>query len=479
MSTQHPDNVTTPFFATTQSLGGEDEITEAYYVFSHLGCHEQMWDYEGKEVDEFVIRKLLSKYPQFFKQHQLGRDFFLTLRAPNPSVERTEGKVLLEVLESIPRSFDAAKVLHTDAPPIFELILPMTRSAVEIERIRYYYENFVGNKGSFAFPDGTTVRDWIGDFEPRSIELIPLFEDMESVLAAADIVAEYLADKEVEYQRVFLARSDPALNYGHLAAILSLKVSLARLDALEERWGRPIFPILGVGSCPFRGNLKPTNIENCLRGYPSVQTFTIQSAFKYDYPVETVVSAIARLNETVRGRALPVPDEDAVVSLARKSASLYQAQLSYIAPLVQAVSPCVPPRRQRKLHIGLFGYSRESAGGLRLPRAIAFCAALYSVGLPPELLGYSDLTRDDIALAREIYPDFDEDLGAALTYFNPESLTLVPELEEAIRSVLDIAPYETDEEHRALTSEIIRKLKEGSDIKSLVVQAAWVRRFLG
>jgi phosphoenolpyruvate carboxylase len=479
MSTQHPDNVTMPFFATTQPLGGEDEITEAYYVFSHLGCQEQMWDFEGKEVDEFVVRKLLSRYPHFFQQHPLGKEFFLTLRAPNPSIEKTEAKVLLEVLESIPRSFDASKVLYDGVPPIFELILPMTRSAAEIERIRYYYENFVGNKGSFTFPDGTTVREWIGDIEPRSIEVIPLFEDMESVLAAADIVADYLADKDVEYQRVFLARSDPALNYGHLAAILSLKVSLARLDALEERLGKPIFPILGVGSCPFRGNLKPTNIENCLRGYPSVQTFTIQSAFKYDYPAETVVSAISRLNETVRGRALPVPDEDAVVALAHKAASLYQAQLACVAPLVQAVSSSVPPRRQRKLHIGLFGYSRESASGLRLPRAITFCAALYSIGLPPELLGYSALTPADISLAREVYPDFNEDLGTALAYFNPESLTLVPDLAEEISSVVEIAPHEVNEEHRALTTEIIKRVKEGSDIQSLVVQAAWVRRFLG
>ena len=34
----------------------------------------------------------------------------------------------------------------------------------------------------------------------------------------------------------------------------------------------------------------------------------------------------------------------------------------------------VPRRRMRKLHIGLFGYSR-SIGGISLPRAISFCAA--------------------------------------------------------------------------------------------------------
>jgi phosphoenolpyruvate carboxylase len=62
MSTQHPDNVTIPFFSDQSIIQGEAEVKEAYYAFSHLDCREQMWDYEGKEVDAFVIEKLLSKY---------------------------------------------------------------------------------------------------------------------------------------------------------------------------------------------------------------------------------------------------------------------------------------------------------------------------------------------------------------------------------------------------------------------------------
>jgi phosphoenolpyruvate carboxylase len=71
MSSQHPDNVRTPFFASQSIIGGEDEIKEAYYVFSHLGCDEQMWDMEGKEVDNFVVVKLFSNYDYFFKENKL------------------------------------------------------------------------------------------------------------------------------------------------------------------------------------------------------------------------------------------------------------------------------------------------------------------------------------------------------------------------------------------------------------------------
>ena len=101
MSTQHPDNVNSPFFSDSEILAGETEVKETYYVFSHLGIQEQMWDCEGKEVDNHVVEKLLSRYPKFFAENKLGQDYFLTLRVPNPSVERAQGKILLETLESI------------------------------------------------------------------------------------------------------------------------------------------------------------------------------------------------------------------------------------------------------------------------------------------------------------------------------------------------------------------------------------------
>ncbi len=91
MSTQHPDNVQIPFFSEEAVLGADSEIREAYYAFSHLGCHEQMWDFEGKENDSHVVAKLLSRYGDYFKTLPLGRDYRLTFRLPNPAVEPSQG----------------------------------------------------------------------------------------------------------------------------------------------------------------------------------------------------------------------------------------------------------------------------------------------------------------------------------------------------------------------------------------------------
>jgi len=137
----------------------------------------------------------------------------------------------------------------------------------------------------------------------------------------------------------------------------------------------------------------------------------------------------------------------------------------------------------RKLHIGLFGYSR-SIGGISLPRAISFCSALYSLGLPPEILGLSCLDQEDLALLREVDPGFEADLGDALQYLNEEAYTLLPpaEAEEIQRTVrLLRLPLSSDHAHREVTTTIIKRVREGNvkDLGDLILRAAWIRKFLG
>ncbi|MFH1685761.1 MAG: phosphoenolpyruvate carboxylase, partial [Candidatus Micrarchaeota archaeon] len=261
MSTQHPDNVFSPFFSDSDVLAGETEVKEAFFVFSQLGCSEQMWDSEGKAVDNQVVEKLLSKHMDFFSKKPIGKDFYLTYRVPNPSVEKDQGKILLETLHSIPRAFDVAKAAGFDNAPIFEVILPMTTSHLELERVRNYYEQIIiGKKETKLGNEQISVKEWVGDFQPEKINVIPLFEDLNSLSKCDMIVEKYLEGKSLEYQRVFLARSDPALNYGSASAVLLSKIALQRLHNLEEKTSTPIFPILGVGGSPFRGNFTPNKV---------------------------------------------------------------------------------------------------------------------------------------------------------------------------------------------------------------------------
>ncbi|NUO07577.1 MAG: phosphoenolpyruvate carboxylase [Candidatus Brocadia sp.] len=483
MSTQHPDNVTMPFFTEGTCFLGADEIKEAYYVFSHLRCDEQMWDCEGKEVDEFVIKKLLARYDNYFKKHRIGKDSFITLRIPNPMFEKSEAKILLETLESAPRSYDTALQFYGDnnVPPIFEVILPMTTNTDAINRVYYYYRDFVvGKQHRKCFENDISIGEWIGEFKPETIEVIPLFEDIPYMLSADTMVQKYLRDKQFSYQRVFLGRSDPALNYGMLSAILVVKIALQRLHALEKKIQIPIYPILGLGSNLFRGNLSPLTVDNALKEYPSVQTFTIQSAFKYDYDERQVTEAIQKINN--RSRTVPAfIDEEVSLEITERLASAYREQIIELAPLVNEIARFVPNRRMRKLHIGLFGYSRNIEG-ITLPRVISFCASLYSIGLPPELLGLHYLTEKDLVFLKAAYPALLEDLSSAASYYNADVRKLIsPKIAGDIEKALGMVKYTENLLHSEYTSQIIQSILSGKKetVTENMIAAGKIRGFLG
>ncbi len=486
MSTQHPDNVTIPFFSHRSVLQGDDEIKEGFYAFSHLGVQEIMWDAEGKESDDFVIRKLITDYKNYFQENRIGRDIFITIRIPNPEREKAEAKILLETLESIPRSYDTAALFYGDGknPPIFEVIVPMADEKI-IRKIYDYYKNVVIGKEKMHFMDGSkgTVGEWIGKFEPKTINVIPLFEDIPSILSADETLKSYFKGKKIRDQRVFLARSDPAMNYSSVAVILALHLGLEKLYRLQEKTGIQIHPILGCGSAPFRGNLTPKSADYILSKYPSVATFTIQSAFKYDFPVTDVQRAISLINETPVAPPIPVEDPKRALQIIHKASREYQRQVQLLAPLINELAKFVPTRRMRKLHTGLFGYSRELKQGISLPRVISFCAVLYSLGLPPDLLGLNVLTKEDLKVVGGVYSHFEDGLRETLSLWNPEILEFVPsQIRRDLKSVVARYGFETNHDHRKISSDIldqIRKKRFGSTLTDLMTQAGFHRGFLG
>ena len=485
MSTQHPDNAGAPPFTDEAVLKGEGEITEAHYVYSTLGCDEQMWDYEGKAADVDVVLKLLLQDPNYFTSRVLGRDVFLTLRIPNPTVEQEMRKKVEEALHNIVTSFDLAKSFYdAPIPPIFEVILPFTTTAEELLWVDSYFREVVVGKQDHELPGGQRVRNWLGDYRPETIQVIPLVEDQSRLTRVDELVERYLRllGRPLPSLRVFLARSDPALNYGMVSATLMAKIALQRLHRLEARLGLPLYPIIGVGAVPFRGNFGPSRVARFLEEYPSVQTFTVQSSFKYDNDLSVVRAAIQQLHDHQRREPLPVEEKRALEVMGRFTRR-YQEQVAQLADLLNAVAAYVPQRRDRRLHIGLFGYSRETGEGgreLRLPRTITFCAALYSLGVPPELLGMDALSAEDLSFLREVAPHLEEDLADALCYANEANVAEL--LGRSSVQVLRRHVRETDREHKGLTSFIYDGMRYGFEparTRQLIEWAAQTRGFLG
>ncbi|MEM4658126.1 MAG: phosphoenolpyruvate carboxylase [Candidatus Methanosuratincola sp.] len=431
ISTQHPDNANLPAWCTGSIIEGNAEIHEIYYAFHDLGCHEVMWDSEGKDVDTRVVRKLLSNYPEYFYENQLGRDVFLTYRIPNPKIEGAERKVVVETLQNMTVACDVASSFYKrEVAPIFEVMLPFTTDAKDLLWLHNYYKKAIAEAEEIRLDEEITVKDWIGCFQPKAIELIPIIEDYDSIFMVDKILDPFIMSVKPRYMRVFIARSDPALNYGLLCAVLLAKVALSKLHFLSQRREIPIHPILGVGSMPFRGHLSPNNLQNFLEEYKGLSTVTIQSALKYDYPFEQAKNCVSLLNSHLPNGVPPPIDHDAeekLDSIIRKSASIYGRVVERFAPLINSVASYVPPRRARRLHIGLFGYSRR-VGTVSLPRAIPFAAALYSLGIPPELLGgriFSELKEEEWEIVSEHYVNLKHDLEEAGGYLSWRNIELL------------------------------------------------------
>lgn len=494
MATQHPDNASAPVWKTDPFMSTQEEIEECYLAYSKLGCTEYMWDWEGKYVDEAVVDKLFSNYMDFFKEKKLGRDLFLTFRLPNIWLEK--GYRLARAYMGIITYDDLAQDLGFTDPPVFEVILPMTDDADKMIHLQQTFANVVKLKKEIFQEKRRSL---------ESVNVIPLIEDIPHMTGAGHILNDYIdAHKKVfkvepAYLRPFIARSDPALNSGLVAATIAAKIAISECYIIEQQRGIPVYPIIGVGSLPFRGGLNPRRVDDFIRQYKGVRTVTIQSAFRYDYPEEEVSVGVEILNEELSSSQPEIHDAD-ITRTGRQLASIfekhYKKTVEEIADMVNELSKIVPKRRERMLHIGLFGYARGIAGK-RLPRAISFTAALYSVGVPPELLGMGRGLKEVLQLnlmdeLMYLYPNLKADILNAGYYINKETLDLLIDDNPAWKDVkmdillienlldMELGPKDVSHfVHRNLVSSIYLLWRNGMDVSSQFLEAAILRKSIG
>ena len=133
------------------------------------------------------------------------------------------------------------------------------------------------------------------------------------------------------------------------------------------------------------------------------------------------------------------------------------------------------------MHIGLFGYSRKDSG-VSLPRAIKFCASLYSLGIPPELFGLSALNDKDYEFIEDVTSSFRTDMKDALQYVNRDNLRILPEkMQNDINKVLKNFDFEIDKKHEKITNFILEGFKKNQTeaLVENIERAASLRNFLG
>lgn len=494
MATQHPDNAGVAYWNNKKFITSTDEIEECYRMFNELGCTEYMWDWEGKFVDEAVVERFFHQHHEFFKQHTLGKEVFLTFRIPN--VDEESGFRLARAYMAILTAADLADEIKFHNPPVFEVILPMTKSAKQLMNVHRTF-NQVAHFKREVFK---TRHD-----HAQSIQVIPLFEGVDDLCGVDEVLREYFTQYKKEfgrfpdYLRPFIARSDPALNSGLIPAVLSSKVALQKMHELGAEFKVPMFPIIGPGCLPFRGGVNPETIQETIQEYRGIRTITIQSAFRYDYPEAQVKNAIQLIEETLpKLTFFPLSPEEVshVEAMNGIFGDYYKNTVEASAETINSIAREVPGRRERMQHIGLFGYSR-GIGKVRLPRAISFTASLYSLGVPPEFIGTGRGIREAkkagmLPTLEKHYLNLRADLVHAGKYLNKENLSMLAkdsdafaDIERDMRLLEDYLGEELGPKkvkhflHRNLVSSIYLLFKEGKDFREELEKAAMIRHSLG
>ncbi len=494
MATQHPDNARTPFWKKHPFIKTHQEIYECFDAFNYLGIEEYMWDWEGKHADAAVVDKLLSKYYTYFSKNILGTDRFLTFRIPN--IWEEKGYNLLQVMTVILASEDFARDLEYRNRPLFEVILPMTVRADQLIRMHDLFNKVAAFKTEHFAIDSKSNTDML--------ELIPLVESAASQRKIGTLLDEYISlykevyGKKPEYIRPFIACSDPALTEGFLATRISNKLALIEIYRAGTRNSVPMYPIAGAGSLPFRGGLSPFTVDEFISNFPGLSTTTIQSAFRYDYPIKDVVDAIRILNKRLGTSKIPsvsLKKQLILENIAAKSSKIYRSTLSKLVSEMQPLFDAVPKRRERRQHVGLLAYKRKS-GGMSFPRAITFTAGFYSIGIPPEFISsgriLASLTDEEREIVLEFVPGYKSAMITAGRYLNKTNLAKLSELHSGWKEIaLDVAKLEkifglrfgpitkNQKKHRKLTALLLLNITDPKYVQKLIEETGILRHSIG
>lgn len=440
MMTQHPDNA-------KEYVSVQQEPEEAVFSLrpqnkGGLGIDEVMIDFEGK----------LTPYHQPIQialdllNNDLipGKDVFITPRLSSADKE-TVFRQIMCIMAVVETNISVYEKTKTQA--IKEVIVPMCESSKDLidvySRIKSVIE--LGNK-NFDIK-----------FNENSIGIIPLFEDISSLVNIDKVIEDYVIglDYKPEYIRFMIGRSDSALSYGLVSSVLAVVLSIFKSRKWSEKSSINIYPIMGCGTLPFRGQLTYENIDNFLKTYSGVKTITVQSALRYDHGFEKTQRLVEFINDNLdkyEVRNFTEEDIDLMLDYIGIFTKHYLSSFIKIADTVSNISLFIPKNRDRLAASkkGL-SYHREFVDMNKLielikdsetknellaintnintsiPRAITFTASMYTIGMPPEFLGAGRALSEiknkygDFGIKKlyEFYPQINSDFEFAAKYTNP------------------------------------------------------------
>lgn len=466
MCTQHPDSV-------SRYISTQEELSEAVESVLEFGCDEYMPDYEGKTTPYHQNVQIISK---FLEETNLvpGKDIFITPRAPS-AVQENRFRQLMVMMSVAEANYNACEYSNTQA--ITELVHPMTTSVQEIiESQQHMIDISELAKKEFKF-------------EMVPPRIIPLIEDVPGLVNAKDIIGNTIhayreqLNETPENYRVFMGKSDSALTFGHVASTLSCKYAISGLRELETDIDTQIGIIFGAGALPFRGHVTLENADNFFNEYRGIDTVTLQSGLRYDHEKSDAKKFVKRAGRGLSKSAHSFSDDEKeeLINIIGIFGARYNRSIQQFSSIVNRIADLLPHQRDRLMRGGSTGYARDAPnaasvidlcsqdigkelaasmpdGSLDLPRAIKFTGALYSIGLPPEIIGtglglvdvYEKLGEDACEnLITKYFPSLRSDLEFAFEFLDMDAVSgsipnvLLKPIQEDVNIIRDMFDLET------------------------------------
>ena len=495
MCTQHPDSASKCVDASEEVQEAIKDITP--FEQGGFNCDEKMVDYEGKLTPYHQVKWIAEELARLgFKA---GSDFILTPRLPNPRLEQLDRHLMVLI---------ATLVVNLEVPGAVRYVInPMTGSTKELLDLQRRIWTIT-----------RLLEEETGKRIESEVKVIPLIEDLDSMLNISELLRRWIIESAVftrsDIVRVMLGKSDTAMIYGHIPSILGIKIALSKLWRLGKELGVKIYPILGVGRLPFRGHLGPDSVNEFADTYRWFYTVTIQSGIRFDMGPQAVREVLEKLQDKVgrTPRVYTAEEEYIIKRVCKIFTAEYLKFIVQIADKILLINNFIPRRRER---LEVAKYSREVIDGaifsedkdlinyveehkIILPRAINFVAALYTMGIPPTVIGLGRALKKieqafpehviDLVL-REVMPilrkdlEFDLallDLDLAKKYIGLKLYKLLQEDLEEIKSRLNIEPMigEWAERHKMLIRLFHQNIGKEEGVKYLV-EAGIVRGSLG
>ncbi len=460
-----PDNASRPFWAFKDKKSLADEFFDCYVSFKELNCHEYFWEWQSRNIDESLMKKLAKSYRKFFSSKPIGKERFITFVVNNDNIKEL-GKLYMSII----LSNEFAKETGLHAPPLFEVVHPVAGSDSLLHFIDLYSETV-----------SIACDKMDRDVGPKQLFIIPTHNFKESSSEWFASLHRFISDYQQRFRtklkhiRPLISRRTLSDSKGFVGSVLATKRMLSNYHAFAKIEGIKVFPILQVSVLPFRGGLIPDRIKEFVATYKGVRSVTISSSFRYDFKTGTVIDSIKALNRGLHRVPSHIFSKDEGKRLKHIEdifTSHYKKALSDIPDL-----------------------SRITAKK-DVPESIERSFALYSLGIPPEFIGIGSALLEIIKSGRvkdleELYPEIKSDLVFASRLLNRENLNILAKthrfwarLKKDVSLAEDFAgpfgPSETDDFlHRNLSSNILHKMLAKRDFSDDLSAAAKVRHSLG